>query len=274
MNEKRVSRWEQVKVYLGKCLRIYLNEKQWKNLISTLIIIALVSVVTSEDLFVDYSDTKTGTFAIVCACIWVGLFNSIQSICKERAIIKREHRTGLHISSYITAHVLFEAAVCFAEALIVLLVVLLRNFSHLPASGLVLPMALDLFLTLFLITFSSDMMAILISSIVKTENAAMTVMPFVLVVQLVMSGVIFALNDVITLVSYLTISKWGVFALCAIAQTDYAVDLHAQFLEEDATYATPDTAHLLFYWGLLLGFALVYIVLSILFLKRVDKDER
>ena len=62
--------------------------------------------------------TKTGVFAMICGCIWTGLFNSIQLICRERAIIKREHRTGLHISSYVIARLIFDFALCAAEAII------------------------------------------------------------------------------------------------------------------------------------------------------------
>ena len=44
--------------------------------------------------------TLMGAFAIACVCIWTGSFNSIQVICRERDVIKREHRAGMHISSY------------------------------------------------------------------------------------------------------------------------------------------------------------------------------
>ena len=157
---RRIGRLEQTGIYVGKCWRLFINEKQWKNLISTLIITVLISFVTSEKTFEDYVQTKNSCFAIVCACIWVGIFNSIQSICRERSIIKREHRTGLHISSYIGAHVIFEAALGAVEALIVLVIVLINNKSHLPESGLIFPLAVDMYITLYLTIFASDMMAI------------------------------------------------------------------------------------------------------------------
>ena len=99
MSEKRISGIQQIHIYLGKCWRLFKNEKQWKNFISSFIIILIISLVTGPDMFQTYSDTNKGAFAIVSACIWSGLFNSIQSICRERDIIKREYRTGLRISS-------------------------------------------------------------------------------------------------------------------------------------------------------------------------------
>lgn len=59
----------------------------------------------------------------------------------------------------------------------------------------------------WLIIFCADALGILVSCIVKTENAAMTVMPFVLIVQLVMSGMMFLLPDNAKPIKKLTISK-------------------------------------------------------------------
>ena len=111
MNE-RVGRWGQVRIYTGKFYRIFLHEKGWKFIAFAVIIAVLLSVVMGDKMFVEKEFTRTGMFAIVTAMIWVGVFNSIQNICREREIIKREHRTGLHISAYVAAHMIFQAALC------------------------------------------------------------------------------------------------------------------------------------------------------------------
>ena len=161
-------------------------------LISAAIITLIISSVTGENTFVVAQDTRNGAFALVCACIWVGIFNSIQSICRERAIIKREHRTGLHISSYMIAHMIYELVICLMETVIVTLIMYMANRSHFPETGVFFPPLLELMITFFLIIYSSDVLGLLVSGIVKNENTAMTVMPFILIVQLVMSGMIFA----------------------------------------------------------------------------------
>ena len=272
MSPGHISGAGQIRVYVGKCFRLFSTERQWKNFISTAIIMGIISLVTSEDMFRSYSPTKNGAFAIVCACVWIGLFNSIQSICRERSIIKREYRTGLRISSYILAHVVYELVLCAVEALIVTVVVCLKNFNHLPDSGLLLPMALDLYITLFLVVFSADMIAILVSSIVHSENTAMTVMPFVLIVQLVMSGAVFPLEGMTEGISWFTLSRWGLNAICAIANTNAGVE--AEYTAIGATGADPEALTLLSAWLLLLAFSAAYVALSILFLRRVDKDKR
>ncbi|MBO6159768.1 MAG: ABC transporter permease [Firmicutes bacterium] len=273
----RISRLGQARIYFGKCLRLFVNEKQWKNFISALIIVLIISFVTSDEMFRDFRDTKNGAFAIICACIWIGLFNSIQSVCRERPIIKHEHRTGLHISSYILAHVWYEAILCLVQSLIVFVVVLLKNASHLPVKGVVMGMPLDLLFTLFLVTFTSDMIALLISCIVKTETSAMTVMPFVLIIQLVMSGAVFVLEGAASFIANFTISKWGLNAILSLANTHSRVQTGydawvAQGLTEEGITAEPST--MLGCWGMLLLFCIIYIALAVIFLKQVDRDQR
>ena len=275
MGAYRITPMGQVKVYFGKCIRLFINEKQWKSFFSTAIIMLIISMVTSKQMFVDYAPTKTGAFTVVCACIWVGLFNSIQSICRERAIIKREYRTGLLISSYIYAHVLYEALLCAIEAAIITLLVIFKNSSHLPPDGLLFGVFIDFYLTFFLVTFSSDMIAVMISSMVKKETTAMTIMPFVLIIQLVMSGGVgFKLTGIAEMISYLTVSKWGLNAILAISNTDWNVYGQFQYAGESGACTDPEAGSLLGVWFLLLAFCAGYIFLSILLLKRVDKDER
>ena len=270
----RIGRSEQIRIYVGKCFRIFVNERQWKNLVSTLIIMLLISVVTSEDTFLDYRQTKNSCFAIICACIWVGLFNSIQSICRERGIIKREHRTGLYISSYVLAHVIFEALLCAAEAMIVLSVVLVKNASHLPESGLIFPMVVDLCVTIYLTVFVSDMLAILVSCIVKDTNSAMTVMPFVLIIQLIMAGVVFELEGIADVVSNLTVSKWGMSGLMSIALTTPGVRDGAAFLGKEDPWQKASDINLAKIWMILIVLGFACVLLGTVFLSFVDRDRR
>ena len=67
------------------------------------IIAALVSMVIRKDFFLTMEGNLKGAFALTCVAIWNGCFNSIQSRCRERPIIKREHRSGMHISSYVAS---------------------------------------------------------------------------------------------------------------------------------------------------------------------------
>lgn len=173
MNE-RVGRWGQVRIYTGKFYRIFLHEKGWKFIAFAVIIAVLLSVVMGDKMFVEKEFTRTGMFAIVTAMIWVGVFNSIQNICREREIIKREHRTGLHISAYVAAHMIFQAALCAVQA--VLMLVIFGFFMELPSEGVVTgSYYIDAFICFFLVLYAADMMGLAVSSVVKSTTTAMTV---------------------------------------------------------------------------------------------------
>lgn len=267
MRTGHASRGKQTKIYIKKCIHSFLNDKEWKNFISTGLIAILISMVTGEETFVSYNDTRSGAFALVCACIWVGIFNSIRIICRERDIIKREHRTGLHMSSYLAAHWIYEGMICIIEAFLVTVIVWIRNYGHFIQEGVVFPPVIELFFTFFLIIFSSDVLGLLISSVVKTENMAMTVMPFALIIQLIMSGMIFELKGLPKMISVFTISRWGLAAICSSA------NVNGMSLLGSDEYAS-DPGNLLFLWLLLFAFSVLYGCLSVIVLQFIDNSSR
>ena len=73
----------------------------------------------------------------------------------------------------------------------------------------------EVFITIFLITYSASIIALFVSSIVKNPTKAMAFMPFFLIFQLIFSGGFFQLSDDLMKVSYITVSKWGLNAICA-----------------------------------------------------------
>ena len=177
---KRKGRIYQTGVYLGKFFRMFIFQSDWKVMPIAALIAGLVGMVMKNGLFNNMEGTLLGSFAIACICVWNGFFNSIQNVCRERAIVKREHRSGLHISSYITAHTIYQAFMCLLQTVITIFV--------LERMGVVLPQApkglvtgditLDLGITIFLTTFAADMLSLLVSSVVRNTTTAMTIMPF------------------------------------------------------------------------------------------------
>jgi hypothetical protein len=246
------------------------NERGWKLLISAVIIATIIAWVAGANTFVFYDDTRLGAFALICACIWIGIFNSIQSVCRERGIIKREYRTGLFISSYVSAHMLFQMALCFVQALLVTVIVAV--FRDVPTSGVILPGVIELLITFFLVIYASAVLGLAISCIVKNETAAMTVMPFVLIIQLVMSGVVFSLEGGAEMISYFTISKWGVNAICTTANVVNMRDFFFAGVSRD-TYEFV-AANLFGMWFWLIIFTFLYSVIGIVSLKFVGRDKR
>lgn len=303
--ERHTGRLGQVRIYLGKLFRMFIYEKDWKVLPMSAVIAFMVAYVVGQNMFVNMEGTKIGSLAFVCCCIWNGFFNSIQVVCRERPIIKREHRAGLHISAYIAAHMIYQAFLCILQVIITLVVYRCTGITF-PAEGLVTGRFVpDMMITLFLITYASDMMALMVSCIVHTTTSAMTVMPFLLIVQLVFAGVAFPLHGIPQKLSNATISKWGIYAVCT--EADYnglpstilvkelkkfrdvpvVKEVYHALTKENkeelevytAQYLTVEQydhkiGNILKEWGILLAFALAYAMIGMICLEFIDHDKR
>ena len=215
-------RGSQVWIYLGKQFRFFINESDWKVLPMAAIIAGLVGMVIRRRFFVSMEGNLISAFSLTCVAIWNGCFNSIQSVCRERAIIKREHRSGMHISSYIAAHMIYQFLLCAAQTVLTMFV--LRQLDvQIPRgydSGFMTPwMILDIGISMMLISYAADMMSLFLSSISRTTTGAMTLMPFILIFQLVFSGGIIPLPAWSQGLSDFTISNYGIRAIAA--QSDY-----------------------------------------------------
>ncbi len=212
---KHKGHFGQLLIYLGKQFRMFVLQSDWKVLPMAAIIAGMVSMAVGKGLYVSMEGTFQANFALTCVCIWNGFFNSIQSICRERPIIKREHRAGLHITSYVASHLVYQLFLCAMQSAITMFVLGMTGIDF-PEEGAIFTFIPDMFITLLLITYTSDMMALMISAIVKTPMAAMTVMPFMLILQLVFAGFI-QLPEKLADVTKLMVSKWGVRGLCVIS---------------------------------------------------------
>ncbi|MBQ6400628.1 MAG: ABC transporter permease [Clostridia bacterium] len=208
-------RTSQIPIYLGKQFRFFVNESDWKVLPMAAIIAALVAMVIRKRLFINMEGSLMGAFALACVAIWNGCFNSIQAVCRERQIIKREHRSGMHITSYVAAHMIYQFLLCLAQTGVTMYVLQAGGIQF-PEKGFMTPfMILDVGISMLLIAYASDMMSLFISSVSRTTTGAMTVMPFVLIFQLVFSGGILPLPEWVQPLSKLTVSSYGIRAIAA-----------------------------------------------------------
>lgn len=266
-------RFKQIGIYLQTFLRLFVKTGGWKAFIFGAVISFIIVLVVGDNMFVYGADTESGCFVIVSACIWIGIFNSIQAICKERDIIKREHRSGMHISSYILARAIYEFIICLFQA--VVMIIICGISLSFPDEGLVTSIfTVDLFITMFLSLLCADYLGIAVSCIVKTTTTAMTVMPFILIVQLVLCGVLFVLEGAIANVANFTISKWGMEAIGSISNINNIPYNEAGWMIMEKEAYAFENGHVIKAWGILACFAVLYLVIGIICLEFVDKDKR
>lgn len=282
---KRISPLRELFLLLGESFSLLFS--QTRNLIISLLFplgAAAVTVwIAGENMFVNMESTKSAAFILVCAAIWGGLFNSIQVIVKERKNIKRDYVSGaLRIGCYTASRALVQMVLCLIQSAVLCLSFWGVEYFYdntLPESGILFDwVMIEYYITVFLIMYAADTMGLCISCIVKNEQLASQLSPYILIVQLLFSGVLFAMEGAASAVSGLMLSRWGMEALGSISNlNDLPLRLQAEFPmipheADDAFLST--TGHLLMVWLVLLLFVLVPLFLGNFALHGVKKDSR
>lgn len=218
---RRISAGKELKLLLRQGILILLGEK--RNLIISLLFPFIAAIITvwiaGEEMFVTYEATKSGCFILVCAAIWGGLFNSIQSLVKERDNIKRDYVSGaLRIECYMGSRAIIQIVLCAFQSFVLAMSIPCVEWfrgNAAPDSGILFGglVFIEFYLSLFFIMLASDAMGLMISSFVKKEELASKLAPYILIAQLLFSGVLFELEGGAKILSCIMISRWGMEAL-------------------------------------------------------------
>jgi ABC-type multidrug transport system ATPase subunit len=152
---------------------------------------------------------------VICAC-FAGAFNAVRELVKERAIYSRERAAGLSTASYLGSKLAVLGFISGVQAAIMVLIGLATR--KLPPSGSLLhafPL-LELIIALALLAVVSMALGLFISASVNTSEKTMPILMVVVVVEVVLTGGVFAIAGKVGLeqVAWLSPSRWG-YALTA-----------------------------------------------------------
>ena len=285
MKGKRISPLRELGLLISEGWWVLLGET--RNLIISLLFPLIAAAITvwiaGENMFINCESTNSACFIIVCAAIWGGLFNSIQVIVKERDIVKREYVSGaLRISCYTASRAILQFILCAIQSAMLCLSFLGVEKVYgngLPAEGLVFPAVMaEYYITVFLVMYAADTMGLMISCFVKSEQLASQLSPYILIVQLLFSGVLFAMEGAASGVSALMLSRWGMEALGSISNlNNLPLRLQEEFpmIPHEADNAFLYTSdHLWKVWLILAVFVIVPLVVGNFALHGVKKDGR
>ena len=132
--------------------------------------------------------------------------------------------------------------------------------------------------TMWLTVLASVAMGFIISSVVRSGDKAMAAAPFVLIVQLLFSGILFTLEGAGEKISYCTVSRWSVEALGSIAglnKLDLKMQADFPMLEHEAESIFKATAgHVVLTWEILVLMTAILMVVATIMLRNVAKDRR
>ncbi len=192
--------------------------------------------------------------------VWFGTANSVSEIVKENSIYKRERSVNLRIAPYLLSKSAVLGIVCFVQSLI--FVTILWALIGFP--GYVLFVC-----AFFLIIFASAMMGLAVSAFVASASSATSMLPLLLMPQVVLSGGLMPIDDIepefVQAIFALAISKWG-FELVGGGILD--VNSLIAFEEGISAFEGTFGAH----WLWLIGLAAAFYVVSTLAMLKKDKD--
>ena len=216
------------------------------------IIAALIALV-----FDDAIEKTAALFILVIAAVWLGCSNAAREIVSEQAIFKRERMVNLKIPSYIFSKVTVLMLLCLVQCAIL--------------AGIVVPSLnmessfLSIFFLLLLTSLPSLLLGLFISSLVSTSEAAMGLIPLILIPQVILGGLITIfenMNVFEKVIAAFLPTRWSFEAINIIEYGD---------LEEW------NIAALGFFPGnlfadiiVILGFSVLYFLLTAYSLKRKD----
>jgi ABC-type multidrug transport system permease subunit len=152
---------------------------------------------------------------VICAC-FAGAFNAVRELVKERSIYSRERAAGLSTASYLGSKLAVLGLISGVQAAIMVLIGLATR--KLPPSGSLLhafPLA-ELIIALALLAVVSMALGLFISASVNTSEKTMPILMVVVVVEVVLTGGVFAIAGKVGLeqIAWLSPSRWG-YALTA-----------------------------------------------------------
>jgi hypothetical protein len=141
-------------------------------------------------------------FITALTVIWFGISNSAKEIVSEKAIFNREHLFNLATLPYLLSKVAVLFLLTFAQTFVFLTLIKL-SFPELQDFSLQ-------FLYLGILGLSAVTFGLALSAWSKSTEAVMTMLPVVLIPQIVLAGIIHPLENKTTeLLSFLSLGRWG-----------------------------------------------------------------
>lgn len=140
--------------------------------------------------------------------VFLGITGHMSAIVGEKDIYEREKLSVINNFPYLMSKFVYAVCVSLIQSLVVVSVFWLR-FNVFENDIPIFNMHQFLFMYWYIIV-SASIIGLLVSSVVKSQRAAWMILPFLLILQIVGSGVIEPIeNKGMEILSYATASRWG-----------------------------------------------------------------
>ena len=163
------------------------------------------------------ADTQKLALTLACCAFWIGLFNSIQEICKESQIYIRERMANLRLLPYVTSKLLVNGLFDLIQTVLLLGVVAIS--LGMPTQGMQWEGApfMEIWVTTYLTMLSATCIGLVVSALVNNSDQAISFAPILLIPQILFSGIIVELEGIINFISYFISCRYACVAYCTTA---------------------------------------------------------
>ncbi len=222
------------------------------------------------------ANAQTLIFIMAFTAVLFGCINGAREIVKEAPVYRRERMVNLGIAPYMFSKFVVLGIFSLVQSAIVVYAVNLKTPFH---QGIFLPVIVEITITMVLSALTGMMMGLLISALAPNTDRAMSLVPLVLIPQVIFSGAIFKLDTpILQAVGDLFAVRW------AMAGMGSSVGLHGDKLGVDSfayqgtlyTSLDPATAlpgaitHLVITWAALGAMIIIIGLFIAFFLKQKD----
>jgi ABC-type multidrug transport system ATPase subunit/pSer/pThr/pTyr-binding forkhead associated (FHA) protein len=178
---------------------------------------------------VDWSHNFAPMFVFGCAAVWFGMIGAVRELVKEKAIWRREFLAGGSMPAYLASKVVVLGTMAAIQALTLAVTVwwtmglpkggttvLNGVASTLPPGGPFGHPLITIFLTVWLGALAGMALGLLVSAGAESADRAMSLVPYLLITQLVLCGVLFNLHG-LSFITWFMPARWAVSGLGGIA---------------------------------------------------------
>lgn len=262
-NYEQVGFFKQTKTLVKRYISSLLNNKFMLILLlgQAIIMGLLINLATEKNCMLNPVTASMVYVAFTMAASWLGLFNTIQEIVKEKDMLKKEYMSGLKFTSYIISKIIIFSVLCLYQGIACVSIVYF-HLSPRPEEILITNTLLDLIINFFLVSFSTSMIGILISSIVKETKTTLILSPLYMMIQMLFSGMFIPFIELTKTISYFVIARWGYesFATISNLKKYNVVEPAKNFFDFHST-------HVIYIWIIFIGIFLLSLVVSIVIIK-------
>lgn len=151
-------------------------------------------------------DHTAAMFFVVVSAVWFGTSNSAREIVTERAIYLRERMVNLSLFNYVFSKYIILCLVCVLQCTILLGIV----FFALDFHGGPIAFLAELMVVISVAT-NATALGLLLSTVVSSAEAAMSLTPIALIPQVVLGGLMVPMttNPMLKPLMYVMPARWG-----------------------------------------------------------------